>query len=371
MAGVKASRGFSSLDVHFMVKELKDFILGSKLVKAYSIQKQGSFLLRMHNPKHKKQDFVFSVPSLFFRATLDYDKPQKPSSFVMLLRKVLSGAGAASFSQLGFERAAVMEFQRESLFRLYFEFLPPGNVVLCDSEDRIIQPWHSEEFSTRKVKKGEKYSFPRREDPLLFSEEEFFSAIKNSERESLVKALAVALGLGGFYAETLCAWSGLDKNLALAEFDRSASNAVFSAFRQLLESELRGFSSEKVPFSPVPFLGHDESRQAETFSEVVERCFSSQFEFAEKAEVEKEKSKTRKILDSQAKILASAEREHAECKIQGEAIYENYQQLSQLASRANELKKQVKDWKKVEEILRQEGNKVSIEPKTGKLIVEL
>ncbi|HDP73831.1 MAG TPA: hypothetical protein ENN46_02635 [Candidatus Woesearchaeota archaeon] len=371
MAGGKITSGFSSLDVFFMAKELNDFLMGSKVVKVYNIQKQGCFQLKLHNPKHKKQDFVFSVPSLFFRSSVDYDKPQKPSSFVMLLRKMLSGARIAGFSQLGFERALQVEFQRESLFRLYFEFLPPGNVVLCDSEDKIIQPWHSEEFSTRAVKKGERYNFPRRENPLNFSGEEFLLAIKHSGKENVVKALAVSLGLGGFYAEVLCSHAEIDKNMPLGSFDKKSSGILFSAFRNLLGYEPKGYCSAKVPFSPVPFPGHDENRQFSSFSEVVESYFSSIFEFAEKAQSEKDRSKTRKILESQAKTLASAEKEYAECKSQGEAVYENYQMLSELVSKVNELRKSVKDWKKIEEALREQGYKVSIDSKSARITVDI
>ncbi len=116
------------------------------------------------------------------------DNPDKPPMFCVLLRKNLLGAKLSSVTQIGFERAAILEFDaRDELGfdckkRLIAEVMGKySNLILTDGEKKIISAMKIVDFTTsskRQVLPGMRYENPPlqdKHDPTVTNEAEFTS----------------------------------------------------------------------------------------------------------------------------------------------------------------------------------------------------
>ena len=119
------------------------------------------------------------------------DNPDKPPMFCVLLRKNLLGARLVSVTQIGFERAAILEFAaRDELGfdctkRLIAEVMGKySNLILTDGGGKIISAMKIVDFTTsskRQVLPGMSYENPPlqdKHDPCTTNEEEFTSLFK-------------------------------------------------------------------------------------------------------------------------------------------------------------------------------------------------
>ncbi len=125
----------------------------------------------------------------------EFDNPKVPPMFCMLLRKHLSGARITAVRQLGFERAAEIEFEgRDELGFLskkyiYAEIMGKfSNLIFCDGEKRILAAVHLRDLSgnvKRPVLPGVPYLPPPPQEgkisPLDETREGFFAALGQSE----------------------------------------------------------------------------------------------------------------------------------------------------------------------------------------------
>ena len=125
--------------------------------------------------------------------SLTFENPAVPYGFCQLLRKHINGAKIRSVSQLGFERAMRIKLEtRDELGFTGTEYLmieimgKYSNMMLCDEEDKIIQPLRFVDFTTshkRQVLAGMRYEMPptqNKADPTSETEEEFRKAYEES-----------------------------------------------------------------------------------------------------------------------------------------------------------------------------------------------
>lgn len=123
-----------------------------------------------------------------------FDNPKVPPMFCMLLRKHLGAAKITAVTQLGFERAAVFEFEcRDELGDLSKKYLIAeimgkfSNLIFCDSEKRVIAAVHTQDLSVgvkRPILPGITYTPPPPQEgkrsPLQETRKAFLSDLKES-----------------------------------------------------------------------------------------------------------------------------------------------------------------------------------------------
>ncbi|KAI1501859.1 fibronectin-binding protein A N-terminus-domain-containing protein [Biscogniauxia marginata] len=126
---------FSSLDVKVIAHELSASLVSLRLANIYDLSSK-ILLLKFAKPEVKKQLLIDSG----FRCHLtDFARTTAaaPSVFVQKLRKALKTRRVTSVSQIGTDR--IIEFQfSDGQYRLYLEFFASGNVILTDSELKIL-----------------------------------------------------------------------------------------------------------------------------------------------------------------------------------------------------------------------------------------
>ncbi|KAK3393198.1 hypothetical protein B0H63DRAFT_498510 [Podospora didyma] len=126
---------FSSLDVKVVAHELSEALVSLRLANIYDLNSK-ILLLKFAKPDNRQQVLIESG----FRCHLtDFARAAAPapSNFVSRLRKFIKTRRVTKVSQIGTDR--IIEFQfSDGAYCLYLEFFASGNIILTDSELKIL-----------------------------------------------------------------------------------------------------------------------------------------------------------------------------------------------------------------------------------------
>ncbi|KAI9669690.1 MAG: hypothetical protein M1831_007386 [Alyxoria varia] len=154
---------FSSLDIKVIAHELSESLTSLRVVNVYDLSSR-IFLFKFAKPDHRQQlvlDAGFRCHLTQFARTT----AATPSGFVARLRKFLKTRRVTSVSQVGTDR--ILEFQfSDGQFRLYLEFFAAGNIVLTDSDLKVISLFRTvhEGPESEHLSVGAQYSISSRQN---------------------------------------------------------------------------------------------------------------------------------------------------------------------------------------------------------------
>ncbi|ASJ00441.1 ribosome rescue protein RqcH [Thermococcus gorgonarius] len=372
----------SSVDIRYVVRELQ-WLVGSRVDKVYHDGDEIRIKLRT---KEGRADLILQAGKRFHLTSYVKEAPKQPSSFTMLLRKYLGGGFIDAIEQHQFDRIVKI---RAGDYTLIGELFRRGNIVLVDSENRIISALRYEEYKDRAIKPNAEYHFPpARENPLEVSFERFLELMREDENLELVRALARKLNMGGLYAEEISIRAGFEKTTPVKELSDEDLRKVYEAMLGTFNDEPRpnivfkdGNMHDVVPIELRVYEGL-EKRYFNTFSEALDEYFGRIT--VEKARIEQTKkleAKKRQLLmtlKKQEEMLKGFEKAMNENQEIGDLIYANYSMVERLLEefrRATEklgweeFKKRIEEGKKA-------GNRVAlmvkgIDPKEKAVTIEL
>lgn len=327
-----------NLDYFYALKELAPQLEGARLDGAYDYF--GGFRLRF-----RKEGAQYNLAvELGVRLHLTQKLPEsqkEPSSFVKLLRAHLDNAVLEKVQQINFDRLVSLKFSRRRT--LVFEQLGKGNALLLDENGKIIRPMRGEEFSSRKLRKGEIYSPPPNEkmhpmqvNNLVFAKPE----------ERAVAALSKTVNLAPFYLEEALVRAGFPKTALAGEIEAAA---VLSEAKQFLNQhasatvylDAEGEPAAFAPFQLKKFGGEQlVSKSFVGFSEALDEYYCGHFEgqaiVRSTAKLEEEKERLQGAFEQQKKALEKMVLEEREAREAGEWIYSNYALVEQVLLGARE-----------------------------------
>lgn len=361
----------SSLELFYMVKELNDLV-GGRIDKVY--QKDREFLFTMH-VRSRGRKMLKIMPNAVYLTEYKEEFPKTPHGFCTFLRKRLGGTAIKSIFQKDFERIIEIEFEgKEDNYRIIIEIFNKGNVILCDEDYKVISALESHKWKDRTVRGGIKYEFPPSQTNILFlDEKEVAKIIKESNKDSIVKILAIDFGLGGLYAEELCALSKIDKDketLSPAEIKKIA-DVLKKLLKKKIKSNITG--KEILPFD-LKLFENDERKYFESFSEAIDSEFSKRIISKQKNVAEDKKNagldRIRLIIKQQEQTIKGMEKSEKENTEKGEFIYEHYEEIKKILEDMSLARKKF-SWGEIKERLK--GHKVikQINDKEGKITIEL
>ncbi|AJC71006.1 fibronectin-binding protein [Thermococcus guaymasensis DSM 11113] len=372
----------SSVDIRYVVRELQ-WLLGSRVDKVYHDGDEIRIKLRT---KEGRADLILQAGKRFHLTSYVKEAPKQPSSFTMLLRKHLGGGFIDAIEQHQFDRIVKIKVGD---YTLIGELFRKGNIVLVDSENRIVAALRYEEYKDRAIKPKAEYKFPpARENPLEVSFERFLELMREDEELELVRALARKLNMGGMYAEEISLRAGFEKTTPVKELSDEDLKKVYEAMMRTFNDEPRpnivykdGNMHDVVPIELKIYEGL-EKRYFKTFSEALDEYFGKLT--IEKAKIEQTKkleSKKRGLLATlrkQEEMLKGFEKAMNENQEIGDLIYANYALVEKLLEEFrkateklgwDEFKKRIEEGKKA-------GNRVAlmvkvIDPKEKSVTIEL
>lgn len=232
------------------------------------------------------------------------ENPAKPPMFCMLLRKHLTGARIISVKQLGFERAAEIEFETRDemgfLTRKYIIAEIMGkcsNIIFCNSERRVIASVKTVDFTTshkRQVLPGMKYELPPMQEgkasPLEETEAIFKEKRLGSELPDDKFIMGNYYGLSPLIAREIAYRSAGDADMLWREFSRIADIIKGCTFTPIAVMSPDGKPIE-YSFTEIGQYGRDGiSVVRDSFSSLIDEFFS-------------EKSKNERIRQRSADLL--------------------------------------------------------------------
>ena len=222
----------ASLDIHVLVGELREALVGSFVDKAYQ-PSYDEVLLTVTGGGQAKRRLLIHIGRFASLTSTDREMPQAPSPFAMLLRKHLANARFVAVEQMGFDRILVFHLHgRGEEYRLVCELFRNGTVILVQG-DEIVRPVTSKRWGSREVKAGHTFKPPpSRANPMDMDFPAFAGTVRASESD-IVRTLAARLGLGGEYAEALLASAGEDPSRAAAEMSDEELGLLFETMRDL------------------------------------------------------------------------------------------------------------------------------------------
>jgi predicted ribosome quality control (RQC) complex YloA/Tae2 family protein len=359
----------SSLDLHYLIKEF-DVLIGGKINKIY--KNEDEFLFEFHVPTKGKIFLKLLLPKLMFLTDekADYEEVK---GFCVVLRKQLNNFRLREIRQIDFERIIEFDFEKDQKIKVIIELFSQGNIILCDENYKIINAFLFHKWKDREIKKALVYSHPRRENNLLeLSKEQLKVIMQKSNKENIVKILALDLGLGGLYSEELCVLANIDKNKK--EVNDAELNKLFSALEHLRNKKIDAVSysnKELFPFTLKQFETLEYKRYS-SFNKAIASNLSSDSILQSKIsqKFNKELEKINRIIEEQEKTMDSFEKSIEENQKKGELVYEKYQLIDSLIKELNEIRKK-HSWKEIKEKLKDHKMVKEINEKEGKIIVEL
>lgn len=357
----------SSLDLHYLCREFQ-VLVGMRLDKAYQhAEERRDLLLQFHGGG--KRLLRLLLPNAVYLAEQKPRYGKLPGHFAVFLRKHIGNARCTSVAQRGFDRILELGFENKNgTFTLVVELVPPGNMLLLNSDGKIINLLEPKRLGSRTLRGGAHYEAPpERCNTREASLDELRESLLTM-RTDLVRTLASTLGLGGAYAEECCARLGIEKSKERLSHDElaAAARAVQELFHHPIDA--RANDDESVPF---PFLTKELPQQHPSFSHAIEHVVTLHEDREEVAEqtarVTTQRSKTEKVIEQQRAALAGLERSAAENQRKGELLYEHYQEVGQLLTTIQELRRE-HEWPAIKERLK---GRATIDESRGRVTVEL
>ncbi len=387
--------GISSFDLAVIVRELSSFIKGTRINKIYQINRK-ILLLKLRVPKGDSLQLLIEAGKRIHITSYDFEKPKKPPVFCMALRKYLENGIIENIVQYDFERIAEINVRRGGQnYRLIIEFFEDGNIILVDSENKILQALTYRRMRDRNILRGEDFKYPpqRGKDPRRLSLEEFYK-IRDFGQMEVVRALTRFLGVGGFYAEEILLRGGVDKNKPCSSLsDEELKNIFDNISHLILQVESEKYkpcifideNGELIDVAPFPLKRYADfsSLEIESFNKALDEYYAritvkKRAELTEKT-VEREVSKLKRILEKQEKSLKELKSKAEVYQQIGNTIYSHLYDLDFLINRIMREKKEGRDWSEISGTLLKERDAaitpskyfVSINPKTLMLQVSV
>jgi len=366
----KMKSSLSSLDIHYLIKELQ-FLINGKIDKIYNPSKK-ELLLQFHVTGKGKQQLRINEKSIYL--TVNKSPAAQPSEFCMYLRKKLDNSRLRKITQLGFERIIEFQFEtKEEKFSLIFELFSKGNIILT-KDNKILTTAEYQKWASRTIKTKNDYTYPKKDFNFLeLKQTELKNLLENTNKESIVKSLAIDLGLGGIYAEEACLLAKIDKNKKPNEIN---PKPLFKALEEIKNKKLAPkiiFKSKEI-IDIIPFelkLYKDlKQEKPENFSKALESYFSKEDLIKEKTKHLKQLEKIQEIIDEQKKHIKELEHQEKENKEKAELLYKNYESVSDLLKELKEISK-THSWKEIQTKLKKHKTIKEVIPKDKSIILEI
>ena len=344
----------SSFDVRSVVNDmatLKDahmdkiFQWGSNVLFRINVQGQG------------KRDVFFKDKRWLYMPANKPETPITPQSFATFLRKYLDNARIGDVHQAGFDRVVTMDvLKADHDYQIIFEMFGGGNVLLVEN-GKILNCLIHKTMKDRSVRPGEDYIAPKpRFDPTSSPFEEFMEIMKASASDA-VRTLATGINLGGQYAEEVCARSGIEKNTKIPDLTDDDLRKLYDGMKDIVGRMMDGpgaflyRSKDGIEdISPIEMgIYNDlECTRFDTISGAIDQYMVENAETEMEEYVDPEILKLRKRIEKQTETVEQYRQEAEEYKVKADAVYANYQQISELLTVLDQQSQRL-TWEKLKE----------------------
>ncbi|NPE30995.1 fibronectin-binding domain-containing protein [Methanococcoides sp. SA1] len=325
------------------------------------------------------------------------ESPKTPQAFPMLLRKHILGGRITSIKQYDFDRIIEIGVIRGGIETiLVCELFSSGNIVLLNSDRKIILPMKPVTFRGRRVRSGEIYEYPEAQLSPLDVDANVMSERFISSNSNVVRTIATSYNLGGVLAEEVCLRAGVDKNTsakdASPEEVAALSKAVTDVFAPIIDHELKPCIIKKtvkdelqaVDVVPLELTQYSDAEKEfyPSFNKALDEFFGKKaseevIEQVVSKKKEKEDVFERRLRKQQEAIL-KFEKDSTKYTLIAESIYGNYQTVEEVLSVLEAARGKGYSWKEIWDTLKKAKDTlpaaksvVSIDSAEGNVVIDL
>lgn len=383
----------TAFDIAAAISELGNLVRGSRIGKIYQLNHK-ILLLKLRNPSGETLQLLIEAGRRIHITKYDLEKPKKPPSFCMALRKHLENGVVEEISQYDFERISELLIRRgDQKYRLIAELFDEGNIILAGPENRILYALTYRRMKDRNIFQGEDFKYPpQRGKDLRHVGPEEMREIKGFGQIEIVRALTRFLGIGGLYAEEILLRSGIDKNRPCSSLTDGELSAILNSIMDLASQignwkpcifiDETGVWVDVAPFPLKKYSGLNIMEMG-TFNEALDEYYAK---IMLKGEVEKSKdvyegeiANLKRILQEQEENLRELTGKVEVYRQIGDKIYSHLYDLDFLINRIINEKRSGKSWDEISEVMLKEKENsltpsiyfTSINPKTMMLQVSV
>ena len=347
-------KSLSALDIHYLIQELQ-FLVNSKVDKIYSPRKK-EVILQLFVSGKGKYSLRIDEHSIYLH---DY-KPmaEVPSELCMFFRKKLANARLWKIQLLGFDRIFSLDFETKSgEVSLVAELFSKGNIILL-KDNKILVASEYQNWKDRTIRPKGEYQYPAKDYNFLeLKISDFRKLLSETNKENLVKCLAIELGLGGVYAEESCLVAGIDKEKKAKELTEDEIKKLFSALEGLKEKEIdpRIVYKNKEVFDLVPFAlklySSFKQEKAKSYNGIVDDYFSKGDLIKQNEKYFQKTRQVELIIKKQREDIKKLEKQEKENNEKGESLYTHYQLVSDTLKELKAISEK-HSWKEIKEKLK-------------------
>tara|TARA_Y100000034_G_scaffold136940_1_gene217408 strand:- start:4412 stop:5443 length:1032 start_codon:yes stop_codon:yes gene_type:complete len=338
----------SSFGIKEITKELQ-VLINSKIDKVF-MDNNNEMYLQLHTPNQGKTFLRIETGTTLH---LTEFKPafKQANSFCTSLRKLINNARIRSIKQIDFERIIKIELEKQTTSYLILEFFSKGNIILTDNKNIIINCIFKQKFSTRSILPKQEYKHPKLKYNILeITKEDLKKMLETTEKESLVKALAIELALGGKYAEKLCEISRINKDLKPIQVKKI--DKLYSSIKEL-----------KLIIPP-------EFKTLNDYLNIQYQQELSETKTDTEQSYEQEITKVRKMRDIQEKAIKNYKKGIIDNDKKAELIYQNYQLVDNIIKELKQIEKK-HTWQEIKKKLKNHKVIKEVDVKNKEVVIEL
>jgi predicted ribosome quality control (RQC) complex YloA/Tae2 family protein len=326
-AGQEKKEEMTSLELRFLIREMRQALAGGIIRKIYQYGRAGSrqFLFEVYVPQ-KEAYWLYVNSNKLFITKFKKPTPTEPPSFCMFLRKHILNKKIKSIRQYEFDRIVEIITDENVLI---IELFSTGNVILCDSMYKIIMPLEFQKWKGREIKPKLPYKYPPKiTNPFDVDFDMMRKGLSRSDKK-LIGYLATFMGLGPEYAREACIRAGVEPEKPSQEIGLEEASKLHRALLSL-DSEKPNpsvYTGFVAPF-PLKIFDQEKPKAFQSLSEAFDDFFSEQqIELAKEEvvkEAKEEKERVERIVDQQKEATDKWERIIEDSREIGDRIYNFY-----------------------------------------------
>ncbi len=353
---MSTKREMTSFEYSFLLEELQS-IIGKKINKIYELENN---LFRF---KITKEDLVIELGKRMHLTKFIDQAPERPTNFTMFLRKKLKGAIITKFYQYNTDRVFVIECKtKEGEYKIILEMFSKGNLIILDTEDKIISPYHREDWKDRIIRRNKKYTFPQNKS---FSFKPSLKEIEELLDEKYTIVCLSKLPIGTVYIKEILKKCEINEKKEGNLLTKEEKNKIIEEIEKFIENaEPNGFLEEErvIDFS---LLKNDNYTKFASLNKLLDKYYHIYKEETEEEPKSIKRLKNR--LEIQKKHRMELAKKEKELKKTGDKIYEKYDELEKLIKWINK-KIEEKKWEEIEKELKKIN--ITINKKTKEIEIE-
>ncbi len=175
----------------------------------------------------------------------------KPSKgFTLNIKRMIEGARVLDIEQPDLERIVHIKLQkRNSDFHLYLELFGGGNIVLTDSEGKIIACRRALRVRHRKLLTGHKYMYPPSRGSSIYEVDLSALSLEASRSEKNIAAFLVSnIAISREVIEESLTRLEISRNSPAKEFGRDALGYILNQAKNIVKEVLEGIVEPTIVY---------------------------------------------------------------------------------------------------------------------------